>query len=139
MTPPKITGVLETAIHVADMKRAEEFYSSVMGFNKMDGSERFCAFDVGGRDVFLLFRSGGASEPVQLPGGMIPPHGGSGVLHFAFPIAEADWESWVKHLEANSVAIESVVRWPRGGRSMYFRDPDNHLVELATPGLWQNY
>jgi len=139
MTPPKITGVLETAIHVCDMKRAEDFYTNVMGFRKMDGSERFCAFDVGGRDVFLLFRSGGSAEAVQLPGGLIPPHGSSGVLHFAFPIADADWDSWVKYLEANRVAIESVVRWPRGGRSLYFRDPDNHLVELATPGLWQNY
>jgi catechol 2,3-dioxygenase-like lactoylglutathione lyase family enzyme len=31
------------------------------------------------------------------------------------------------------------VRWPRGGESIYFRDPDGHLVELATPGLWDNY
>ena len=96
MTPPQITGVLETAIHVADMKRAENFYANVLGFKKMDGSERFCAFDVGG-DVFLLFRTGGSMEPVQVPGGVIPPHGSSGVLHFAFPIAEADWDSWIKH------------------------------------------
>src|SRR6266702_2021059 len=28
---------------------------------------------------------------------------------------------------------------PRGGSSIYFRDPDNHSVELATPGLWSIY
>ena len=31
------------------------------------------------------------------------------------------------------------MKWPRGGESLYFRDPDGHLVELATPGLWANY
>lgn len=27
----------------------------------------------------------------------------------------------------------------RGGCSVYFRDPDGHLLELATPGVWINY
>jgi hypothetical protein len=28
--------------------------------------------------------------------------------------------------------VESVVNWPEGGRSMYFRDPDDHVIELKT-------
>jgi len=139
MTPPKIAGAIETAIHVDDIERAAEFYAAILGLEKMEGNERFCAFSAGGRDVFLLFRSGGSTQPIQIPGGTIPPHGGSGPLHFAFAIAETDWDLWTKHLESYRVAIESVVRWPRGGRSIYIRDPDNHLVELATPGTWPNY
>ncbi|HWQ03343.1 MAG TPA: glyoxalase, partial [Candidatus Nitrosotenuis sp.] len=26
-----------------------------------------------------------------------------------------------------------------GGRSIYFRDPDGHSLELVTPGVWPNY
>ena|SRR5258708_4406456 len=40
-----------------------------------------------------------------------------------------------KHLEENGIAIESKVRWERGGQSLYFGDPDGNLLELATPGL----
>jgi hypothetical protein len=31
------------------------------------------------------------------------------------------------------------VVWPEGSTSIYFRDPDGHLLELVTPGLWPNY
>jgi catechol 2,3-dioxygenase-like lactoylglutathione lyase family enzyme len=37
-----------------------------------------------------------------------------------------------------AVAIEGRVDWPRGAKSIYFRDPDGHLLELGTPGLWPN-
>ncbi|HEX5778765.1 MAG TPA: glyoxalase, partial [Xanthobacteraceae bacterium] len=37
------------------------------------------------------------------------------------------------------IELESRVDWPRGGKSIYFRDPDGHLLEFATPGLWANY
>jgi hypothetical protein len=32
--------------------------------------------------------------------------------------------------------IEKEFGWPRGGRSIYFRDPAGNSVELVTPGLW---
>ena len=44
-----------------------------------------------------------------------------------------------RELGEQGVAIESKVEWPRGGASLYFRDPDGHLVELITPGCWEVY
>jgi catechol 2,3-dioxygenase-like lactoylglutathione lyase family enzyme len=75
---------------------------------------------------------------VRTPGGWIPAHEGSGRLHFAFAVAAEDLAAWEAHLAGEGIEIESRVDWPRG-RSVYFRDPDQHLVELVTPGLWANY
>jgi catechol 2,3-dioxygenase-like lactoylglutathione lyase family enzyme len=83
---PRVTGILETAIHVEDVERSARFYEDTFGFKRMVFDQRFCAFDVPGRQVLLLFKRGGTLEPVPTPGGVIPPHGGSGHLHFAFSI-----------------------------------------------------
>ena len=136
--PPPVQGVLETGLYVSDLARSREFYSRLFGFPVMKGDERFCAFDVAGRDVLLLFLQGGTRGPVRTPGGWIPPHDGTGQLHFAFAIAEKDLAAWEARLAEEGIEIESRVDWPRG-RSIYFRDPDEHLVELVTPGLWGNY
>jgi catechol 2,3-dioxygenase-like lactoylglutathione lyase family enzyme len=136
---PRVTGVLETCIHVEDVARSAQFYESLFGFSRLAADDRFCAFDVGGRDVLILFRRGGTLEPVELPGGVIPPHGGSGHLHFALAIPAEDLSAWEERLGEAGVEIESRVKWERGGESLYFRDPDNHLVELATPGVWAIY
>ncbi len=136
---PAVNGIVETALHVEDVARSAAFYLNLFGFEVMAADARFCAMNAGGRDVLLLFRKGATSEALVLPGGVIPPHGGDGHLHFAFAIHTADLQAWVDKLAQAGVPIESAVEWERGGKSLYFRDPDGHLVELATPGIWPNY
>jgi catechol 2,3-dioxygenase-like lactoylglutathione lyase family enzyme len=75
----------------------------------------------------------------MLPSGSIPGHGGSGALHVAFAIAQDELGRWTEHLRSRGVIIESENDWSRGGHSVYFRDPDGNLLELATPGLWSVY
>lgn len=135
---PGITGVLETALYVEDLGRARRFYETVIGLRPLYSDTRMCAYDIGGRSVLLLFPRGGSLDPVELPGGAgtIPPHDGSGPLHVAFSIAGDELPAWERELTVHGVAIESRTTWPRGGTSIYFRDPDGHLLELATPGLW---
>jgi catechol 2,3-dioxygenase-like lactoylglutathione lyase family enzyme len=134
-----LRGILETGVYVEDLERSREFYAALFGFPLMVSDGRFCAFDVAGRDVLLLFRKGGTPEPVPTPGGLIPAHDGSGRLHFAFAVDQGDLDGWEARLRERKIEVESRVQWPAGGRSLYFRDPDGHLLELATPGLWENY
>jgi len=136
---PILDGVLETALYVDDLKRSIQFYQDIFRLEVLAGDDRFCAFNVVGRQVLLLFRKGVTTAPVATPGGAIPPHDGSGHLHFAFSIPTSELPAWEKWLQENGVEVESKVRWPEGGLSLYLRDPDGHLVELATPGLWSIY
>ena len=137
MDAPPITGVLETAIYVADLDRARAFYEDVLGLSPMFSDTRLVAYAVG-RSVLLVFRRGSTTEPVVLPGGTIPPHDASGRIHFALSVAAADLPAWATRMAAHGVAKAGRTQWPRGGTSLYFRDPDGHLLELATPGIWPN-
>jgi catechol 2,3-dioxygenase-like lactoylglutathione lyase family enzyme len=135
----RLDGILETAIYVDDMEEARRFYEEVMGLKPMFADRRLTAYSAGGRSVLLLFKRGASREEARLPGGTIPGHDGAGPLHFAFAIAAEELRPWEERLSAHGVAIEGRVDWPRGGKSIYFRDPGGHLVELATPGLWPVY
>jgi catechol 2,3-dioxygenase-like lactoylglutathione lyase family enzyme len=136
---PRVNGVVETCLHVQDVEASARFYQKLFGFRRMVGDARFCAFDAGERSVFLLFQRGGTLQPVRVSVGMIPPHDGSGHLHLAFAIPAEDLSAWEQRLAEKGITIESRVHWESGGHSLYFRDPDQHLVELATPGIWPNY
>jgi catechol 2,3-dioxygenase-like lactoylglutathione lyase family enzyme len=136
---PALDRVLETALYVDDPERAARFYAEVLELRQLFRDDRLTAFAVGGRSVLLLFRRGASRETARLPGGTIPPHDGSGPLHIAFAIAREALGEWEERLTSRGIAIEGRTDWPRGGHSIYFRDPDGHLLELATPGLWEIY
>jgi catechol 2,3-dioxygenase-like lactoylglutathione lyase family enzyme len=134
-----MTRILETALYVADLDRAAAFYGEVLGLPCLHADKRMRAYDVNGNGVLLLFPEGGSLAPIETPGGSIPPHDGRGPVHIAFGIAREDLEAWQRHLAEAGVALEGRTQWPRGGVSVYFRDPDGHLLEIATPGLWKGY
>ncbi len=136
---PQITGILETALYVDDIDRAADFYIRVFGFAVMTRDDRLCALNVAAGNVLLLFKRGGTLAAVDTGYGLIPAHDGAGPLHLAFASPENDLGVWEQKLSHEGIAIESTVRWPRGSVSLYFRDPDGHLIELATPGIWDNY
>lgn len=136
---PSVRRVLETGVYVTDLARARDFYVRVFGFAVMLESPRLVALDVAGQSVLLLFARGESEEALDTPRGTIPGHGASGVQHFAFAIDADRLPAWEAHLRELGIETESRVGWSHGSQSVYFRDPDGHSVELATPGLWANY
>jgi len=137
---PALTGIIETALYVDDLRRSSQFYEEILGLQRIGGVEgRLHAYSVADRDVLLLFLRGATAEDVQTPLGVIPGHDGSGQNHFALAITQTELPAWEQHLATHGIPIESRIHWPLGGTSLYFRDPDGHLLELATPGLWSIY
>ena len=142
---PVINGVVETSLYVSDLSRSGEWYARVLGFEPLMAEERMRAYSVAGKQVLLLFRKGGSTRPTEMAGGTIPPHDGDGHLHLAFAIGPEEVTAWEAHLARQGVVVESRVspcegvQAPGGGTSLYFRDPDGHLIELITPGCWKVY
>lgn len=130
---PTTGGILESSLYVSDVPSSVRFYQDVFGFSVIsDFGPRGCAMQAGPHQVLLLFKKGASLE-------ITSPHDGDGELHLAFAIPAAELENWESWLERKGIAIEEKSTWELGGRSIYFRDPDRHLLELATPGVWTVY
>jgi catechol 2,3-dioxygenase-like lactoylglutathione lyase family enzyme len=128
--PPRITGILETVLYVADLDRAERFYSDVMALKQIGKEPGRHVFFRVGTGVLLLFHAARTRRSEHLPS-----HGADGEIHVCFTVAPAEYEAWKRRVEDRGVGIQKEIAWPVG-RSFYFRDPDGNLLELADADIW---
>lgn len=140
---PKLNGLVETALFVEDLPRARAFYEQVLGLVKIKASDSGCVFRVADQRYFLLVTHEGARTSNKTPNGIalppcaLPQHYGRGPGHIAFGVSSSALDSWRARLGKHHVQILSEVTWESGARSLYFRDPDGHMIELAAPGIWE--
>jgi catechol 2,3-dioxygenase-like lactoylglutathione lyase family enzyme len=133
----KPSGVLETSVYARDLEAAERFYTAVLGLDVIGRMPGRHVFFRCGQGVFLVFNPDETEREAHLSAGIaVPFHGARGPGHMAFAVREGDVEAWRGRLQAAGVAIETEIRWPNGGRSLYVRDPAGNSIELATPRLW---
>nr|WP_316651877.1 VOC family protein [uncultured Gellertiella sp.] len=131
-----IDGILETALYVDDLDRAEHFYGVILGLEKIGrAGNRHIFFSLGG-SILLIFNAAETEKP-PTPGTLpIPAHGARGPGHACFRVAADRLDGMVGRLQARGVDIEADFRWPGGPRSIYFRDPAGNSLECAEPALW---
>ena len=132
-----IDRVLEACLYATDLDAAERFYVDVLGLDRFSAVRERHVFFRCGDGMFLVFNPARTSTEASLvDGSAVPAHGATGPGHVAFAIPDAAIDAWRARLEGAGVTIESEVTWPRGGRSLYIRDPAGNCVELASPKLW---
>lgn len=122
---------METAVYVDDLDQAETFYRDLLGLEILGREPGRHVFFRVGEGMLLVF-----NPQASLQGELLPAHGMRGAGHFALGVRAQSLDEWKSWLTRNGIVIEQEVTWPRGGRSLYFRDPAGNLVELLTPGLW---
>jgi catechol 2,3-dioxygenase-like lactoylglutathione lyase family enzyme len=66
----------------------------------------------------------------------VPPHGTDGEGHICFRATAGELDAWRQRLVEKGVPIEADFEWPKGGHSIYFRDPAGNCLEFAEPKIW---
>ncbi|WP_375408363.1 ring-cleaving dioxygenase [uncultured Methylobacterium sp.] len=127
----QIRGLGPVRLSVAEIGRTEAVLVDVLGMRK----ERRYALPEGEVHVFAMGEGGAAAELHLLaePGLPAARQGAGAVHHVAFRIPDADHAAWAERLKAK--------RMPSSGpvdryyfRSLYFREPNGILFEIATDG-----
>ncbi|TPI38791.1 VOC family protein [Mesorhizobium sp. B3-1-6] len=121
-----IAGIDHFVLTVRSVKASCEFYERVLGMRRLDEPNRPTALLFGAQKI-NLHEVGRTFEPkAKTP----TPGSGDFCLVAAVPLAEVQ-----ASLEANGVAIEVGPVLRTGARgpmmSVYFRDPDDNLVEVS--------
>jgi catechol 2,3-dioxygenase-like lactoylglutathione lyase family enzyme len=140
----RLRGLHHVTVISADLERTTAFYRDVLGLalvrethNDDDPDARHFWFGdaQGAAGTLISFLEYPAMEAARA--------GVGGTHHIAFTIGTADeLDGWREWLRSCSVQVTDV--FDRGGlRSLYLRDPDGHILELAAPspaasggGLW---
>lgn len=131
----RLTGVHHLTGVVRDAERTIAFYRDLLGLRVVrDGPSDD---DRTARHVWLSTGDGGAGTLVsfmEYPSLPEATAGIGGVQHFALVVESAEelavWRDYLRH---RGVACTDVME--RGGfASIYVRDPDQHIVEIATRG-----
>lgn len=132
-----ISGVLETCLYAGDLAAAERFYAGTLGLGVVAREPGRHVFFRCGDAMLLVFDPERTASPSGTVGGVaVPAHGAHGPGHVAFRVAEAELAAWRDRLAAAALVVEAEIAWPRGGRSIYVRDPAGNSVELATASIW---
>jgi catechol 2,3-dioxygenase-like lactoylglutathione lyase family enzyme len=159
---PKLSHVLETVLYTKNIDKAIHFYGTILGLEPipgMKGYPRGQGYQLGHTHL-LIFALGKTTEDLILDpakADKIPKHGPSeDVLetlldeskvppdllrqHYCLATQTVeDAKKWEQYLIEQQVPITGEMNWEKGGYSVYFTDPDGHVGEVASRGLWPNW
>jgi catechol 2,3-dioxygenase-like lactoylglutathione lyase family enzyme len=124
--------IKETCLYVTNLEQSKAFYHGKLGLpiiSEVPGRHLFLR---AGSSVLLCFIAESSSQSTE-----VPPHFGSGQLHLAFETSPEEYLKWKEKVQAQQILIEHEHNWGNGYLSFYFRDPDQHCLEIVMTGMWE--
>lgn len=141
--PPKLGQIVESILYTSDVARLSTWYKNIMGIEPFFQAPRGAGFGLPNNTILLLFDRNKTTEDMVSPRGVIPKHGitGTGLgQHLAFACSgQEELAEWEEHFKANHVEILGKMDWELGGKSIYVRDWEGHVIEVMTRGVWPVY
>lgn len=131
--PSPIRGVYETVLYASELAPTVAFYARTVGLREIERpNDHSAAFRLPDGGLLLIF------EPEQSAAGgrYVPSHGTSGAGHVAFRLEPGGLDAVANELKGKGIEIEREITWPRGGRSVYVRDPAGNSVEFVDGEIW---
>jgi catechol 2,3-dioxygenase-like lactoylglutathione lyase family enzyme len=126
-----ISQVKEIALYVKDLEKSKEFYHHLLGFDIIgEVKDRHIFFRVGS-SVLLCFNPEATRQDT-----ILPPHFAYGHQHIAFEVPQEEYESWKIKITALEIQIVHEHDWGKGFQSFYFKDVDDHVLEIVPAGMW---
>lgn len=128
-TKINLNGLDHLALNVKDMKRAEEFYTQVLGFPVIHRTEtqaglKHIEVDAGNIAIALF-----ESPDLDLENAH-KTMTDDGYLHFAFGASYDQFDKTLQSLKQDGVIMDGEPRDWGKSVSVYFRDPDGHQLEI---------
>lgn len=128
-TKINLNGLDHLALNVKDMKRAEEFYTQVLGFPVIHRTEtqaglKHIEVDAGNIAIALF-----ESPDLDLENAH-KTMTDDGYLHFAFGASYDQFDKTLQSLKQDGVIMDGKPRDWGKSVSVYFRDPDGHQLEI---------
>jgi catechol 2,3-dioxygenase-like lactoylglutathione lyase family enzyme len=128
-TKIKLKGITHFGLNVKNMDRAEHFYSDLLGFEVVTrtatkAGQKHFEFDAG--NVFIALFESPELDIENAQKTMTD----DGYLHFAFAADKDQAAAMIQHLKNNGVRFDGETRNHPGGDSVYFYDPDGHVIEI---------
>lgn len=129
----RLLGLHHVTAIVANLERTVAFYRDVLGLSLVQegandddpGARHFWFGDAAGTPGTLV-------SFMEYPAMDEGREGRGAVHHFAFAVGSgAELEAWRDWLASREVPVSEVFERGRF-RSIYLRDPDGHLLEIAT-------
>lgn len=140
--PPKLGQIVETILYTSSVPRLAAWYSDVFSITPFVSNNAIAGFNLPNKTILLLFDRSTTTADKSFDGGLIPKHGCPTGLgqHIAFACDGHDeLEQWDEHFQDKNAEILGRVSWERGGKSVYVKDWEGHVVEVMTRGVWPVY